>query len=71
MKNRKSNALALPFLALFLAALLSACVSDGRSHVTSARERVYNPQTRDYEWYTPGQPPTSPGATSTSRQSYR
>ena len=69
--KRESIALVLPFLWLFLAASLSGCVSDGRGHVTSARERVYNPQTRNYEWYTPGQSPTSPGATSTSRQSYR
>lgn len=66
-----STSFVLPLLAFGLAALLSSCASDGRSHVTSAQERVYNPETRNYEWYTPGQPPTSPGATSTSRQSYR
>lgn len=50
--------------------LLGACASDRGNNVQSSNSRVYNPQTGNHEWSTPGRAPTSPGATATSRQPY-
>ena len=59
-------------IALCLIATTACTNTPKRSdNVVSAQERVFNPVTRNYEWQTPGKPPTSPGADRTSRQSYR
>lgn len=54
-----------------LVLLCAACASDRGGTVSSSNERIYNPQTGNYEWRTPDRAPTSPGADRTSRQSYR
>ena len=58
---------------ILMLALFSVGCADtgGHSNVSSGRERVYNPLTKNYEWRIPDQPSTSPGASNTSRQSYR
>lgn len=60
-------------MVVFLPTLLIGGCADtgGTSNVSSGTQRVYNPQTKNYEWRIPDQPSTSPGASNTSRQSYR
>jgi hypothetical protein len=61
----------LPLLAL-LVTLFTGCSSapEKKRTVSSPEGRVFNPVSRNYEWRTPGEPSTSPGAENTSRQPY-
>ncbi|MHA3770095.1 hypothetical protein ACXR0O_00995 [Verrucomicrobiota bacterium sgz303538] len=76
----KPMSLVRSMVVFMLALLMAGCADTGggsnvssssSSNVSSGTVRVYNPETKNYEWRIPDQPSTSPGASNTSRQSFR
>ena len=47
----------------------ACCVTERQTETSRSDGRVYNPQTRDYEWQNRSRSSTSPGADGTRRSS--